>query len=157
MGGAIITLKPDRIASRLSRLTLGLWVGGLVAIDFVETPARFRASELDRNQIIAMGRRVFAAFNRYEAGIGAAAAATTLAGPRWRTAAVSAMWGAALTQLAVIQPRLQSLGENLDFVARTADDPRYAQFRTLHRAYVALDVLKLALAAPALLATPDQQ
>lgn len=49
MGGAIITLKPNRIATKLSRVALGLWVGGLVAMDFVETPARFRTTEIDRN------------------------------------------------------------------------------------------------------------
>ena len=144
-------MKTKRIINRLGRITVGLWVGGLVAIDFVETPARFRATDLDRNQIIAMGRRVFAAFNRYEAGIGAVATAASVAGPRWRTAAVGAMWGAALTQLAIIQPRLQALGANLDFVDRDANDPRYNQLRTMHRAYVALDVLKLALALPTLL------
>ena len=144
-------MKPNRIINRLGRIVIGLWVGGLVAIDFVETPARFRATELDRNQITAMGRRVFAAFNRYEAGIGAAAFATSLTASRRRSALVGAMWGAALTQLTFIQPRLQSLGENLDFVNRAVADPGYAQLRILHRAYVGLDVLKLALAAPMLL------
>ncbi|MGH2410091.1 MAG: hypothetical protein ACRDGS_06925, partial [Chloroflexota bacterium] len=48
------------------RLLLALWVGGLVAIDLMETPTRFAVKEVDRNQIIAIGRRVFAALNRME-------------------------------------------------------------------------------------------
>jgi uncharacterized membrane protein len=144
--------KAKNWLSRLSRVGVGLWVGGLIAIDFVETPARFRATELDRNQITAMGRRVFAAWGRYEAGLGAVATAASLADPRWRTALVGAMWGAALAQLVFIQPQMQALGEELDFVDRDAADPRYAQLHRLHMAYVGLDVLKLVLAAPALLA-----
>ncbi len=137
---------------RLSRVGVGLWVGGLIAIDFVATPARFRATELDRNQITRVGRRVFAAWGRYEVGLGAAATATSLATPRRRIALVGAMWGAALAQLTLIQPQMQALGQELDFVDRDPDDPRYAQLRRLHLVYVGLDLLKLALAAPAVLA-----
>lgn len=32
-------------------LALAVWLGGLIVIDFVETPARFRVPALNRNQV----------------------------------------------------------------------------------------------------------
>lgn len=52
-------------------LALAVWLGGLPIIDLVETPARFRVAAIDRNQAVAVGRAVFAAFNRTEAVVGA--------------------------------------------------------------------------------------
>ncbi len=40
-------------------------------IDFVETPAKFRVAEINRNQAVAVGRKVFAALNRLEIALGA--------------------------------------------------------------------------------------
>ena len=42
-------------------LALAVWLGGLIVIDFVETPARFRVWAINRNQVVAVGRKVFAA------------------------------------------------------------------------------------------------
>jgi uncharacterized membrane protein len=48
-------------------LALAVWPGGLIVIDFVETPARFRVPALNHNQVVAIEREVFAALNRMEA------------------------------------------------------------------------------------------
>lgn len=66
------------------------------------------------------------------------------------------MWGAALAQLKLIQPQMRALGEELDFVDRDPLNPASARLRRLHRAYVGLDALKLALAAPLLLSGDGQ-
>src|SRR4051812_20828498 len=50
---------------------LAVWLGGLIVIDFVETPARFRVPAINRNQVVAVGQEVFAAFNRMETVVGA--------------------------------------------------------------------------------------
>jgi len=56
--------------SAVRRLMLGLWVGGLAAIDLVETLVRLRTLELRRKEAVARGRRVFAAVNQLEVYIG---------------------------------------------------------------------------------------
>ena len=63
-------------------LGLGLWVGGIAAIDFVEAPARFRTPDLDRNAITAVGRSVFRAFSQYELGLAAATVALSVLAAR---------------------------------------------------------------------------
>jgi hypothetical protein len=130
----------------LRRLVLSLWVGGLATIDLVETPTRFTVKEVDRNQIIAIGQRVFAATNRMEVGLG------MLLLPLLRDKDAQAarrkivpMWIIALGQLIVLQPKLLHAGEGLDYTDHDRSDPRFAQHRRLHRAYVGLDALKLIL------------
>ncbi|MDQ4129446.1 MAG: DUF4149 domain-containing protein [Actinomycetota bacterium] len=133
------------IGARVHRLSQALWTGGILAIDAVETPARFRAPGLDRNQIGAVGRVVFRAFNRYELGV-AALSLTTLAGAsRPRKAAVTMMTAATVAQYLWVRPRMQELGEQLDFEADERTDPRYSAFHRLHNIYVGLDGAKLAL------------
>ncbi|MGH2345898.1 MAG: hypothetical protein ACRDG4_11770 [Chloroflexota bacterium] len=61
----------NRLVRTSRRLLLSLWVGGVATIDFVETPTRFTVKEVDRNQIIAIGRRVFASVNLMEVALGA--------------------------------------------------------------------------------------
>ncbi len=133
------------IGPRVHRLAQALWTGGIVAIDAVETPARFRAPGLDRNEIGAVGRVVFRAFNRYELGL-AALSLTTMAGTsRARKAAVAGMTAASVAQHLWVRPPMQELGEQLDFEADERTDPRYSAFHRLHNIYVALDAAKLAL------------
>lgn len=143
------------ISQPLHALSQALWTGGLVAIDLVETPARFQAPGLDRNQAGAVGRAVFRAFNRYELGLAVVSLATLSAAGRWRKAAVAAMTAAAAIQLLSIRPRMQELGEQLDFEVDERTDPRYAAFRRLHNVYVALDAGKLVLGLGTVLASPS--
>lgn len=138
---------------RLHRLAQSLWTGGIVAIDAVATPARFRTEGLDRNQLGRVGRSVFGAFNTYELGLGAVSLLTLRRSGWWRRAAVTAMAGAALTQAAVLRPRMRRLGRALDFEAEDREaDPRHAEFRRLHDLYVRLDVVKLGLGLATVLA-----
>ncbi len=107
----------------LRDLGLGLWVGGLAAIDFVEAPARFRTKGLDRNQISAVGRSVFRSYGKYEIGVAAITAAlaalvareTGAAGDRARPVAALAGAMLALTavQQAYLHPKMRGLQEQL--------------------------------------------
>jgi hypothetical protein len=134
------------------RVLLSLWVGGLATIDLVETPTRFAVKEVNRNQTITIGRRVFASVNRMEVVLG------TLLLPFLRGTDAQAqrrkivpMWAMALGQLIFLQPRMRHAGEGLDYENRDRSDPRFAQHRKLHRVYVALDGLKLVLGIWAIL------
>ncbi|MGI8858165.1 MAG: DUF4149 domain-containing protein [Thermomicrobiales bacterium] len=131
-------------------LGLGLWVGGTAAIDFVDAPARFKTPGLDRNAITAVGRSVFAAWSRYELGVGTVTAVAALLSARGeggkRTAAlVAPMWALSVVQFAVLQPKMRVAAEGLDFVNRDENEPRYAEHRKYHSAYMAADGVKFLL------------
>ena len=141
-------------------LALAVWLGGLIVIDFVETPARFRVPAINRNQVVAIGRAVFAAFNRTEAAVGAilvaasaalaARAATAPPGSLAAVAIVAVMWLIALAQYFWARPRMSAVTAELDLVDRRPDDARFYALRRWHKTYVALDFLKAALGLSAL-------
>src|SRR5215210_338795 len=141
-------------------LSLAVWLGGLIVIDFVETPARFRVPGLSRNQVVAVGREVFAAFNRTETVAGAALVATSVAlaaraetvSYRWLAAlvGVAAMWLVALAQYFWARPHMSAVTAELDLVNRPPEDTRFDALRRWHKTYVALDLLKAALGLAAL-------
>ena len=141
-------------------LALAVWLGGLIVIDFVETPARFRVNAISRNQVVAVGRAVFAAFNRTEAVVGALLiAAGALLVTRAETnsyksvaavTAVGLMWLVALSQYFWARPRISAVTKELDLVSREPGDVRFQSLRRWHKTYVALDFLKVALGLAAL-------
>jgi uncharacterized membrane protein len=141
-------------------LALAVWLGGLIVIDFVETPARFRVSAVTRNQVVAVGRAVFAAFNRTEAVVGAllivaSALLVTRAGTISHksvagVAGVGVMWLTALAQYFWARPRMSAVTQDLDLVERYRDDARFYALRRWHKTYVALDFLKVALGLAAI-------
>lgn len=141
-------------------LALAVWLGGLIVIDFVETPARFRVTAIDRNQVVAVGREVFAAFNRTEVFVGAAlvAVSASIAGRAPTVAqksqaafiSVVVMWLVALLQYFWARPRMSAATRGLDLVNRRPGDARYDVLRRWHKTYVALDLVKLVLGLAAL-------
>jgi len=146
--------KPMNAAKTLRDLGLGLWVGGIAAIDFVEAPARFRTPDLDRNAITAVGRSVFHAFSRYELGLAATTTALSLVaaradrdGGKAKTTATLAgtMLALSVIQQVWLQPTMRALQDSLDFVNRDESDPRYGEHRKFHGAYMAADGVKFLL------------
>ncbi len=141
-------------------IMLAVWLGGLIVIDFVETPARFRVRAIDRNQVVAVGREVFAALNRMEAFIGlfllivsallAGRASPVSNKPLVAAISVGAMWVVALLQYFWATPRMSALTKNLDLVKRRPNDARFDLLRRWHKTYVALDLVKIALGLSAL-------
>jgi hypothetical protein len=141
-------------------LALAVWLGGLIVIDFIETPVRFRVPALDRNQVVAVGREVFAAVNRMEALAGALLvvvsalllirAPTVTPKPLAAVLSVALMWLVALTQYFWARPRMSAATKDLDLVNRRPGDARYKLLRRWHKTYVALDLVKMALGLTAL-------
>ena len=141
-------------------LALAVWLGGLIVTDLVETPARFRVKAINRNQVVAVGREVFAALNRMEVVVGAllVAAGALLVGraaevPHKSLAAliaVGVMWLVALAQYFWARPRMAAITTDLDLVNRDPGDARFQAFRRWHQTYVALDLFKMALGLAAL-------
>jgi uncharacterized membrane protein len=141
-------------------LALAIWLGGLIVIDFVETPARFRVPGMNRNQVVAVGRVVFAAFNRTEAIIGALLIAVSAlllmrapaVSPKSQVAvgSVGAMWLVALLQYFWARPRMSAATKELDLVNRQPGDARFDNLRRWHKTYVAFDLVKMALGLAAL-------
>ena len=141
-------------------LMLAVWLGGLIVIDFVETPARFRVRAINRNQVVAVGREVFAALNRMEAVIGLSliivsallVSRAEFVPPKSRAALISVgvMWLVALAQYFWARPRMSAATEGLDLVKRRSKDPRFDTLRRWHKTYVALDFVKMGLGLAAL-------
>jgi hypothetical protein len=141
-------------------LALAVWLGGLIVIDFVETPARFRVPAINRNQVVAVGQKVFAALNRTEAIIGALLiAVSALLLSRAETVShkslaavisVGVMWLVALAQYFWARPRMSAVTKELDLVNRRTGDERFHVLRRWHKTYVALDFFKMALGLTAL-------
>jgi hypothetical protein len=50
----------------------------------------------------------------------------------------------ALVQFVKLRPRMTAISTALDLVERDERDPRYDEMRRLHRAYLALDIVKMA-------------
>jgi uncharacterized membrane protein len=144
-------------------LNFTIWLGGLIVLDCIEAPARFRTPELDRNQIVAVGRQVFAAFNRAELLLGATLLLLSLWLLRteyvvWMAAVfgvlaaacVSLMFFLTLAQFLAVRPPMTELSAVLDLVERDVGDARYGKLQRLHRVYVVLDIVKVALGLTAL-------
>lgn len=62
-------------------LVLAVWLGGLIVIDFVETPARFRAQAINRNQVVAIARTLIDTPTGTKVPIGHVAEVRTDQGP----------------------------------------------------------------------------
>lgn len=124
---------------------MGLWIGGMAVLDFVEAPVRFGTGLLTRNQAVGLGQEIFARFNRVELGLAllALAGSAVVRTPRWSVSVVGAMVILAAVQAGVLTPAISHLAQGLDFVHRTPGDPRYASIRALHTAYAALEVVLL--------------
>jgi hypothetical protein len=139
---------------------LAVWLGGFIVIDFVETPARFRVQAINRNQVVAVGREVFAALNRMETLIGALLIiVSALLVSRRPTGShkaqvalicVVVMWLVALLQYFWARPRMSAATKELDLVNRQPGDARLGVLRRWHKTYVELDLVKMALGLAAL-------
>ena len=111
-------------------------------INFVETPARFRAQAINRNHVVAVGREVFAAVNRMETLIGALliivsallVSRASIVTPKSLAALINVglMWLVALTQFFWARPRMSAVITDLDLVNRDPGDARFLAFRRLH-------------------------
>jgi uncharacterized membrane protein len=139
-------------------LSFTVWLGGLIAIDCIEAPARFRTPELTRAQIVAVERQVFAAFNRAEILLGIFASVSSLllilqeedegfirsVCTHTAITCLCLMMLIALVQMFKLRPP----PDRVEPLARSGEsdggDNRFAEMRRLHRGYIALDIVKMA-------------
>ena len=130
-------------------LAVAVWVGGMVALDFVEAPLRFSSGVIDRNQAVALGQVVIARWTRAEWALGviALAASIVAASPRWSVWLIVFMLAVVTVQGAYLAPTMTHLARGLDFVKRGSDDSRYASIRHLHTANAVLELAVLAAGA----------
>jgi hypothetical protein len=115
------------------------WLGMVLAISFLEAPLKFRAPGVTLPLGLGIGRVVFAALNRVEAGLAAALVVSAVAGPRF---VVPVVLGAVvvvvlLVQLVAVRP---ALTRRSDRVLAGEDGPR----SHAHFVYIGLEVLKAA-------------
>jgi uncharacterized membrane protein len=132
-----------QIAAVVRTLAIALWVGGMIALDFVEAPVRFTSPLLNRNQAVGIGQEIFVRFNRVEVALAIVALAAAIAArsARWTIGLVGLMLALILVQATYLTPAISRLASGLDFVNRTPGDPRYAAIRPLHTAYAVLEVI----------------
>jgi uncharacterized membrane protein len=130
---------------------LAIWLGGLLVIDFVETPIRFRTPGISKEQATAFGSRLFATFGRIQLGIGTVLLGASIAIVRRASFAridvvelilVAAMLFFAFIQAVFLTPRMLAR-MTLVGSENPNDGGLRRHFRTLHMAYVSLDILKV--------------
>ncbi|HET6383304.1 MAG TPA: hypothetical protein VFJ58_07940 [Armatimonadota bacterium] len=123
----------------------GLWLGGLIAIDLVETPAKFGVKGMDRSAAVELGQEVFHRFGMLEAAFAIAMLVFGNHGdaPSFLTAA-----SFALTVLALgVSPELRRRLNRTLRALLPEDREKSETFRALHRLYVTADLAKMILLA----------
>jgi hypothetical protein len=124
----------------------GIWLGALVAIDLIETPAKFTILGLDRNTAVALGRVVFRRLGFLGMGLG-----TALVGAGWRSSTrylglSAALWLINVSLCLVIRPSLERKMHSVDFsTVRSTAAREFRPMHWLHRLYVAADGAKMLL------------
>lgn len=119
-----------------------VWLGMVLAISFLEAPLKFRAKGLELPVGLAIGRIVFRALNIAEVGWAVVIAiCLTIAGPSGPVLVLAAVTAVLLAvQLLLVRPRLNRRSARV-LAGHVAPRSR------AHRAYIGLEVLKLAALA----------
>lgn len=139
------------ITSVVSALA-GIWLGALVAIDLIETPAKFTLKGLDRATAVALGRVVFRRLGFLEMALGAA-----LLAAGWRSgggvvALAAPLWLITLALCLGLRPSLEvRMRGSADQVPQQERGKR--ALRRLHQLYVAADGAKMLLLVALLILT----
>lgn len=122
-----------------------LWIGLLIGVSFIATPAKFRAPSLSVPAALDVGRVTFALFGRIEALLAVALVLSTLdfSSGQFRSAAITASAIAALIvgfQTTWLRPILDQR------VAQVIDGGDVSKSK-VHTLYIGLEVAKLGLLA----------
>ena len=120
----------------MTLLFIGIWLGGLVAIDLIEAPAKFKIEGLDRAAAVRLGQVVFRRFGYLEmllSGLLLASGSGTL-----RVRLIVAL----LSLIALLISPLLRSGLSV-LVAK--GNRGGSSLRGAHAAYVAADILKMLL------------
>ena len=130
------------LAIRVAAAATLIWLGMVLAISFLEAPLKFRAKGLELPVGLAIGRIVFRALNIAEVGWAVVIAlCLTIAGPSGPVLVLAAVTAVLLAvQLLLVRPRLNRRSARV-LAGHVAPRSR------AHRAYIGLEVLKLAALA----------
>jgi hypothetical protein len=127
------------------KIVAALWLGGLVAIDLIETPAKFRIKSISRSSAVELGQEVFRSYGFLEMAFGVVLIVSILAGSRFYFFAGALLGCISLFVSPLLRHRLRGL------VSASDQGLRNPQLKKYHLAYVALDLLKMLLLALLLL------
>ena len=130
------------LAIRVAAGATLVWLGMVLAISFLEAPLKFRTEGLELRVGLAIGRIVFRALNIAEVGWAVVIAlCLTIAGPSGPVLVLAAVTAVLLAvQLLLVRPRLNRRSARV-LAGHVAPRSR------AHRAYIGLEVLKLAALA----------
>ena len=125
----------DRVALALRLVLPAVWLGLIIAIDFIEAPLKFQAPGITIPLGLGIGRLVFTAMNAVEVVLAVVLAVALLRRPRPARAVLGAAGLVAallLVKTAVIRPLLAAHTEAV--LAGTSSGGSFA-----HYAYIAVD------------------
>ena len=150
IGAAAMKLSLNWLLIFIREVCLVVWLGGLIVVDFIETPIRFRTPEISKEQATAIGSRLFARFGWIQVLVGTVLLFDCVSISIWAghgrdwvpVILAGTMLFAALIQSAYVTPRMLKYMGLFD-ARSTGSEGQHHQFRALHKFYVSADVSKL--------------
>ncbi|MDY7020955.1 MAG: DUF4149 domain-containing protein [Cyanobacteriota bacterium] len=135
-------------------VTLALWMGGSLVLDFVIMPSMYMTGMMEQAEFVSAGSMIFSAFNRIEVICAAVGFTSVMAlgitlpegfSNRIRTLSILALGllAIALTYTYGLTPEMAALGMNLNLFNSAAEVP--TAMNQLHVEYWSLEVIKLAI------------
>lgn len=134
----------DRIDKRgrlvLELVAAMLWIGLLLGVSFLATPAKFLAPSLSLAVALDVGRQTFGIFNKVEWALAILLLALVLAGPKARLSVAGAV---VLAVMVVVETLwlLPVLGQRVGLIIAGQQPPE----SSLHVVYIVLQIVKLAV------------
>ncbi|MHA6688126.1 hypothetical protein [Mesorhizobium sp. A556] len=134
----------DRVDKRgrlvLELVVAMLWIGLLLGVSFLATPAKFLAPSLSLAVALDVGRQTFGVFNKVEWALAILLLALVVSGPRaWLSLAVAVVVAA----MVVVETiwLLPVLDQRVGLIITGQQPPE----SSLHVVYIALQIVKLAV------------
>lgn len=117
-----------------------LWIGLLLGVSFLATPAKFLAPSLSLAVALDVGRQTFGVFNKVEWALAILLLALVLAGPKARLSIAGAV---VLAVMVVVETLwlLQVLDQRVGLIIAGQQPPE----SSLHVVYIVLQIVKLAV------------
>jgi hypothetical protein len=134
----------DRIDKRgrlvLELVAAMLWIGLLLGVSFLATPAKFLAPSLSLAVALDVGRQTFGVFNKVEWALAILLLALVLAGPKARLSIAGAV---VLAVMVVVETLwlLPVLDQRVGLIIAGQQPPE----SNLHVVYIVLQIVKLAV------------
>lgn len=143
----------------LTLVTVGLWFGGSLVLDFVVMPSMYISGMMNQAEFVSAGSLIFSVFNHIEVVCAAVGLTGLMAlgltlpegfSNRIRTLSILALTllAIALTYTYSLTPQMSGLGLNLNLFNSGTEIP--AAMNQLHFSYWGLELIKLAVAGTVL-------